>query len=278
MLTLFKIFFSLFAVIIGVYCSLLIYLYFNQKSIVFFPNFDFVVTPEQLGLEYEEVVLNINKTDSVHGWFFPSKISNDSTNKKVVLFCHGNAGNISYRLETANMIIEQGADFLLFDYRGYGKSVGELSEENVYQDARLCYDWLINEKKYKSEEIIIFGRSLGGAVAVDLATKVNCAGLIIESTFTSTGDLGRAMFPLFPTGLLIRYKFDSYSKIDKVNTPILVIHSQQDSMIPFYMGVYLYEKANEPKAFFKIKGDHNDRSYLGDVEYLKYIKDLIYSN
>ncbi len=260
-------------IIIGVYLALMIYIYLNQDKMVFYPTDDFSLQPEQLGLTYENIQIEIHKDTIIHGWFFPSK---DSTDSKAVLFCHGNAGNISHRLETAQYLHDLGVAVFMFDYRGYGYSTGEPSEEGVYNDAENSLDWLVQTKNYKPEDIIIFGRSLGGAVAVELAGRVQSGGLIVESSFTTVGDLGKKMFPIFPIKSLIRYSFNSLDKIAKISTNKLITHSPDDEMIPFQMGKKLFEAAKEPKQFVSLSGGHNSRAYFNDSAYKNALLKLFY--
>ncbi len=167
---------------------------------------------------------------------------------------------------------------LLFDYRGYGRSDGEPSEENVYADARAAYDWLINEKNFRPDEIVIFGRSLGGAVAINLASSVPCRGLIVESSFTSALDAGKSRFPFMPVKMLIKYRFDSLAKIRSVHCPVLVTHSPDDEFLPYEMGKKLFEAANEPKQFVALAGGHNDREYLNHDDYRAAFRKIVYGS
>lgn len=263
-------------VIIAVYLALMLYIYINQDKMVFYPTDDFTVTPENYDLPYENIYLEIEENSesiNLHGWYFPST---DSANTKAVLFCHGNAGNISHRLETAKYLHDLGVATFMFDYRGYGYSTGDPSETGVYQDAQLCFNWLVNTKNFKPENIIIFGRSLGGAVAIELAGQVNSGGLIVESSFTSVGDLGQKMFPLFPIKTLIRYSFNSLEKIKDVKAPTLITHSPGDKMIPISMGEKLFDAANEPKQFIRLSGGHNSRTYFDDQAYKEALEKLLY--
>ena len=180
------------AIVVLVFGAVSAYLYFNQKNMVFFPMKDLAVTPDQLGLDFEDVTIAVDDGARIHGWYFAP----DSTDGKVVLFCHGNAGNISHRLETIDYLLGLGAGIMIFDYRDYGRSTGDLSEEGVYADARAFYDWLVSEKKFRAEDIIIFGRSLGGVIAVDLASKVTCGALIVESSFTSAAAMASPVEPV----------------------------------------------------------------------------------
>lgn len=256
-------------IVLGVFGALAAYIYFNQKNMVFFPIKELALTPGQLGLDYEDVYINLAVNEKIHGWYFPVS---DSGNSKVVLFCHGNAGNISHRIETAQFLLNQKVNVLMFDFRGYGNSDGEPGEENIYADAWACYDWLLAEKKFKPENVFIFGRSLGGAVAVNLADKVKCGGLVVESSLTSAADMGKKLFPFFPVKWLLRYKFDSIGKIGSVNCPVLITHSRHDDIVPFSMGQALFQAAKEPKQFVELPGKHNERDYLENARYLNAFK------
>ncbi len=259
--------------LVGVYLALMFYIYFNQDKMVFYPTDDFSVLPDQLGLTFENVQINIDDSTVLHGWYFPPK---DSSKLKAVLFCHGNAGNISHRLETAQYLHELGVAVFMFDYRGYGKSTGEPTEDGVYDDAETCFNWLVQTKKYQSQNIIIFGRSLGGAVAIELAGRVKSGGLIVESSFTTVGELGQKLFPMFPIKSLIRYSFNSQEKIAKLHIPKLITHSPDDELIPYTMGEKLFEAAPEPKQFVKLSGGHNSRTYFKDSEYKNALLKLFY--
>ncbi|KAA3631987.1 MAG: alpha/beta hydrolase [Calditrichaeota bacterium] len=251
-------------IIVALYLVIMLYIYFNQDKLVFYPTENFALTPDQLELEFETIELKISDSVIIHGWFISPK---EKKSDKVILFCHGNAGNISHRLETAEYLSKLGVPIFLFDYRGYGHSTGSPTEEGVYEDAQTAYNWLVQSKQYKPEEIIIFGRSLGGAVGVELASRVKCGGLIVESSFTTVAEMGKKLFPIFPIKQLIRYKFDSFTKIKTLQCPILVTHSPDDDLIPYWMGEKLYEQAPEPKDFVKLSGPHNSREYFENEAY-----------
>ncbi len=240
----------------------------EQGRMVFFPTSSFDVEPAQVGLVAEAVRVEAADGERIRGWYFPALNPDTTTPARVVLFCHGNGGNISHRLETAQMVLGLGAAILMFDYRGYGKSDGAPSEENVYVDAESAYRWLVDEKGFAPEQITVFGRSLGGAVAVDLASKEICGGLIVESSFTSAPDMGKVMMPWFPVSWILKFEFDSESKIAGVGCPVLITHSPTDEMIPYRQGRRLFERALEPKSFVDISGGHNAREYLDAPEYV----------
>ena len=243
---------------------------------IFYPTRELVVTPDQAGLPFENANIAVATNDTLHGWYFNSPDSTkDQSEQRVVLFCHGNGGNISHRLETAQFLQELGASLLMFDYRGYGQSSGQHSETNLHEDAFACYQWLIDEKGWRPEQIVLFGRSLGGAVVVELASKARTAGIIVESSFTSIGDMGSRMFPWLPVRYLLKYDFASIDKISNLNCPVLVTHSPDDSMIPFEMGRELYEAAGEKARFVELEGDHNDLSYFQIDEYRAAVRSIV---
>ncbi len=267
---------------VGGFVAFGVYLYLIQDRIVFFPTRDLEASPGDIGLGFQEVRIDVANTESIHAWFIPvpsdSQVNYQSGDggAPTVLFCHGNAGNISHRLETIECLAALGANVMLFDYRGYGRSDGAPSETNMYADAAACYRWLTRSQGVSSDKIVLFGRSLGGAVAIELASRVDCAGLIVESSFTSAEEMGRLMFPYFPIGLMLRYEFNSIQKIGQVDCQLLVTHSPDDEVVPFVMGRRLYEKSAEPKRFVELKGGHNERDYIADGAYIEAVRAILH--
>ena len=248
---------------VGLYVVLAAFLYFNQRRLAFVPSRDLTVLPSDVGLSYEDIFIEVADGERIHGWYFP--VEGGSV---VTMLCHGNAGNISHRLETAEFLTSLGVSVLFFDYRGYGQSDGKPSEENAYADAEAAHRWLTSDKGFQAEQVLIFGRSLGGAVAVELATRVPCRALIVESSFSSITDVGKRMFPYMPVGLLLTFKFDSASKIATLNCPKLITHSPDDEIVPYDLGRRLFEAAAEPKQWVELSGGHNDRDYFRDQAYI----------
>ncbi len=251
---------------LGLFLVIALFLYFNQGNLIFVPSKNISVTPDQVGLAFEDVTIEVEPGTKIHGWYFGVDAA-----KATVLFCHGNAGNISGRLSTAAMLTSLGVNVFMFDYRGYGRSEGQPTEANVYSDARVAYDWLLSEKNIAPQGLYLFGRSLGGAVAIYLARTVNPAGLIVESSFTSITDMGKHVYPLFPIEWMVRYNFDSKSKISEVGCPVLVMHSPDDRLIPSEMGSELFKLSKEPKSWFELHGDHNELSFISDQSYLDHL-------
>lgn len=224
-----------------------------ERANLYFPQKSLEGGPGSFNLHFEDLSLVARDGTTLHGWFVPLK-----PESPVVIFCHGNGGNISHRLDKLMTLRHAGASVLMFDYRGYGKSRGRPDEEGLYQDAEAAYDWLVNAKKIPPQKIIAHGESLGGAVALELTRRKEAAGLILESTFTSIVDMGREVYPFLPVKFLAHSRYDNLSKIGKVSCPILIMHSPQDDIVPFAMGRRLYEAAPEPKTFFEMRGSHNE--------------------
>ncbi len=249
------------------------YLYFAQRGMVFYPTRTIEITPADINITYDDVYIPVNNGERIHAWYVPPR--DLAPDAPVVIFSHGNAGNISHRLETLDFLVRLGAGVLLFDYRGYGRSDGTPGEDEAYADIAACYDWLTAQHRIDPARIVLFGRSLGGAVAADLAVKRPCRGLIVESSFTSLAAIGSKMFPVFPVRWLLKYDFDTVGKIGRVTCPVLVTHSPVDEMIPFAMGRELYEAARPPKRLVELIGDHNGRAYFDLDTYRLAVQDIL---
>jgi len=228
-------------------------LYFNQSGMVYLPQKDMAASPAAVGLRYEDVFFPAGDGVNLHGWFVPSEPA-----KGVLLFCHGNAGNISHRLDSIMIFHQLGLSVFIFDYRGYGRSEGEPSEEGTYRDAEGAWNYLIQKRKVRPEGIVLFGRSLGGAVAAWLGQDRPAGALILESTFTSFRDIAGDVYPWLPARMLARYDYESASHLARVQCPVLIIHSRDDEIIPFKHGERLFASARDPKVFLEISGSHND--------------------
>jgi len=230
---------------------------------IYYPEPQWAVTPADLNLQAEDVFLAPEPGVQLHAWFFPHPEP-----LATLLFCHGNAGNVSHRLENVACLLRTGFQVLLFDYRGYGHSSGRPSEQGLYRDARTAWAHLVERGDTASASRIIFGRSLGGAVAADLAIQVEADALIVESTFTSARALARLALPL-PLPVL-PVKYDSLSKIGRLTIPLLAIHGEQDELIPLAEGRALFEAAPEPKAWYPLPGaGHNDTYLVGGEAYFR---------
>ena len=224
--------------------------YIESKSI-FYPDKEILVTPKQVDLNFEDIFFKTEDNILLNGWFIPHDDA-----KATIIFCHGNAGNISHRLEKIAVFYHLGLNTFIFDYRGYGNSQGHPTEKGIYLDAQAAYDYLISREGIDKDRIISFGSSLGGAAAVDLSTKRKVAALIIDSTFTNAKDMAKIVYPFIPT-FVYSTKFDSLSKVKQLNIPKLFIHSINDEIVPFKLGEKLFNAACQPKESLKIIGGHN---------------------
>jgi len=260
------------AALVGVSGLVVLLAYAFQDRLVFFPDARIEATPDLLGLEYETVWMTATDGVRLHGWFVPAP---DTSQGPVALFFHGNAGNISHRLEMIELLHSLGLASLLIDYRGYGRSRGSPSEPGLYRDAEAAWSWLVREKRVEAEEIICWGRSLGGPVAAWLASHVQPGALIVESTFTSLPDIGQKLYPFLPVKLIARLRFPTESFVSQASCPVLIVHSADDEMIPFLFGKRLYEAAPEPKTFLPIKGGHNEGFMTSGDFYKQGIKDFL---
>ena len=238
------------AVAAGFYAVVLAFLYFSQARLVYYPDAHVHANPGNLGLPFEEVEMSSGDA-RLHGWFVPG-----DSGRPVVLFCHGNAGNIADRLEALQDIHESGLSALIFDYAGYGKSTGLLGEEQTYSDAAAAYAWLLN-RGFEPADIVIYGRSLGAAVAAHVAQHKLVRAIVLETPFTSLADVAAVHYAWAPTSLLLRIRYDAREYLQNAKAPITIIHSPDDRIIPFSLGQALYESAPEPKRFLQTSGGHN---------------------
>lgn len=239
------------------YCLVAVWMYYSQKRLLYFPSTDHVATPDQIGLDYEDVQMTTRLGTNIHGWWLPRKDA-----RFIILFAHGNGGNISHRLETFRIFNQLGVSTFIYDYSGYGLSEGDTTEEAMYADARAAWDWLVIEKGIAPEKIILFGRSLGGAVTARLAReladeKVSPAGLVMESTFTSVPDMGAYIYPWLPIRRLAKYRYDSLDALSGIDIPALFAHSDSDEIVPYALGLKLFESYGGRKSFMRLPGDHN---------------------
>ena len=237
-------------------------LYLMQPSMVFYPSRNLVETPAAWGLKYEEVYLNSSDGVRLHGWYLPHHQAED-----VVLFLHGNGGNISHRGASIEIFNRIGLNVLIIDYRGYGKSEGAPGEQGFYEDARTAWRYLIEQCGFESEQIILFGRSIGAAVATKLAVEVGPERVILESAFSSSRDMAVRMMPLLSRIAVMRYPFNSMERMKDIHARLLMLHSPDDEIISYRLGEKLFQAANEPKQFVNLKGDHNYGFMMSQPEY-----------
>lgn len=251
------------------YLGVALLLFLFQGRLLYLPNVPsraLDATPDRYGLPWEEVHLATEDGERLHGWWIPAH------GPGTVLIFHGNAGNISHRMETLRIWHEMGWNALIFDYRGYGQSTGRPSERGTYRDATAAWVHLMEERGVTPEDVVLFGRSLGGAVAAELATRTGPAALILESTFTSLPDLGAELYRWLPVRLLARIRYPTRERVAGLEVPLLVIHSRHDEIIPFHHGERIYEAAPGPKELLELSGGHNEAFFLAGVRYREEIQ------
>ena len=255
-------------IILGI-VLLVIYVKYLEQRNLFFPFREINYTPQEIGLSYEDIYFTTEDNKKINGWFIPFENA-----KYTILFFHGNAGNISHRLDKIKIFHDLGLNVFIIDYRGYGNSEGKPSETGLYLDARASYGYLIDKRKVKSSSIILYGESLGGAVAFELATQVDVLAIITEETFSSVRDVAKNIYPFLPS-FFVSDKFNSVSRIGKLTIPKLIIHSKDDEMIPFKHAQKLYESAKDPKILVAISGSHNSAFLDSGKDYKNHIREFI---
>jgi hypothetical protein len=243
-----------------------------EQHFLYFPITRHEATPASIGLHYEEIEFLATDGKQLFGWLVPG-----GDDAPVVLFCMGNAGNISHRLETLRLLHDLGVATFIYDYRGYGRSEGKASEAGLYHDAAGAMEFL-RARNWTADRVIIFGRSLGAAVGMETALRVPPAGLIIESAFTSIPAMGRRHYPLLNLllGWMIDAKYDNLAKIADLNNPVLVIHGRKDTICPPAMAEQLYSRAVEPKQIYWIDAaGHNSGLVVGGAGYRELLRQAI---
>ena len=245
-----------------VYVGVLVLLLALENWLLFHPirATDDWVDPSAFHLTAEDVELPTADGVRIHGWWCPLKETAPDQLGGALLYCHGNAGNLSYRASAISSWQRYlQVPVFIFDYPGYGKSEGNPTEQGCYAAADAAYEWLVETKRIPPERIWLHGGSLGGAVAVDLASRKPHGALILVKAFTSGPDIGQEIYPWLPVRWLMRSRLDNLAKIGKCRRPVFIAHGTADSLIPFHHGRRLYEAANEPKCFFILENaEHND--------------------
>lgn len=247
-----KILLQLFYFLIGSYFTIGLLLFFLQERIIFFPQKLPLDHKFRFNGDFEEKFFQVDDESKIHALHFFSK-----NPKGVILYFHGNAGSLHDWGHVAGEFVEMGYDVLISDFRGYGKSQGPRSEQAFYQDAEILYDYL--SEKYETNQIIIYGRSLGTGVAIDLASKRSAQQLILETPFLSLASVAQKRVPIFPVKLLLKYHFRSDQKISKIEYPIHIFHGTKDGVIPFSEAQRLSEILKSPEVLTIIQnGNHNN--------------------
>ncbi|ANB03536.1 alpha/beta hydrolase [Ectothiorhodospira sp. BSL-9] len=264
---------------LGAYGAFVGMLYLTQGQMVFLPMSAHSASPSDAGLPYEEVWLDTEDGERLHAWFIPARegaegqagAQSNECRAPVLLFLHGNAGNISHRLESLDIFHRIGLSVLILDYRGYGKSSGSPTEEGTYRDALAGWHHLVEERDYAPEEVVIFGRSLGAAVAAYTGAQVQPGALILESAFTSAPDLGAELYPWVPVRTLLRFEYDTRRALEQVESPILLAHSRDDEIVPHSHLERLKQAAGQARevSVLEMRGGHNDGFMRSGEDYVR---------
>jgi uncharacterized protein len=258
---------------IGAYAAICTYVYYAQSGLLYFPNMPgraLVATPENIGLSYQDVEFETEDGIHLHGWYIPSDEA-----KATLLFFHGNAGNISHRLESIEIFHHLRLNVFIIDYRGYGQSEGKVTEKGTYRDAEAAWHYLNSTRAIDAQEIIIFGRSLGASIAAWLASQHTPAALIIESGFTSVPSMAQRLYPLLPVRWLTYFKYDTRRYVKNIACPVMVAHSKSDEIIAYDEGREIFDAAPEPKQFLEMRGGHNDGVLATGIDYVEALRSFI---
>ena len=246
-----------------------------EQMFLYFPARELVTTPATMRLEYEDVFFSAADGTQLHGWYLPG-----DPGKPLVVFCHGNAGNISHRVANLRLLRQLGLAVFIISYRGYGRSEGTPSEEGTYSDMRGALSWL-KDRGWTVERMIYFGRSVGAGVALQLALEQPPGALVLESPFTSIPAMGRQHYSLLWTlgGWAVDARYDNLEKIGRLKSPLLVFHGDRDGIVPHRMGKELFDRAPQPKSFYSIAGaGHNDTYSVGGPAYWQRWRELVEEN
>tara|TARA_B100001173_G_C15961301_1_gene535824 strand:- start:240 stop:1040 length:801 start_codon:yes stop_codon:yes gene_type:complete len=253
--------------IIIAYIVVIIFVYFYQRNLLYHPS-ENNYQNDTIQFNYQEIFIKVNDEIKLKSWI----IDKDLKNFKTLVFFHGNAGDLSNRIYKLNELDKLDINILLISWRGFSGNEGYPTEKNLYEDAEAAIKWL-NKKKVSNSQIILYGESLGTGVAVEIASKNNFNSIILESPFTSIENSAKIYYPYLPVSFLLKDRYDSISKIKKINSPILIMHGRKDDIVPFFMGKKLFEKANSPKdSYFT---DIDDHMMEFNSQLLNKIKDFI---
>jgi fermentation-respiration switch protein FrsA (DUF1100 family) len=237
------------------YGAVLLLVFVFQSRLVFYPGIGREVSfsPQTYGLRYESVEIHTADGETLQAWWVPAENA-----RGTVLFFHGNAGNISHRLDYLAMFHRLRHSTLIVDYRGYGRSTGSPSEAGTYRDAEAAWEYLRHARLAGPQDVVIVGESLGAAVASWLAVKAGPRAIVLLSTFTSVNDLGAQVYWFLPVRLISRFGYDNLANLKQIRAPVFIAHSREDDVIPYSHARALFGAASEPKQFLELKGGHND--------------------
>jgi fermentation-respiration switch protein FrsA (DUF1100 family) len=243
-----------------------------EQRLIFYPEKTIFQTPADVGLVFEDLYFATSDGVRLNGWYIPHPDA-----ALTLLWCHGNAGNISHRVQNIRLLHDYlRINIFIFDYRGYGRSQGSISEAGTYLDGLAAVEFLRERYQLKPSQLVIFGRSLGAAVAAELAIRSDSLALILESPFVSVPEMARVVFPLLPLGPLLSTQYNTVEKVQRVKVPVFILHGEQDEVVPFAQGRKVFDAAAEPKRFYAIRGaGHNDTYVVGGEPYFAAWRDAL---
>ena len=260
---------------LGGYAAITLAAWLFHERLIFYPSTTMAGTPEALHLPYEDVRITMADGTSIHGWHIPAGEGPLLDRNFTMLLFHGNAGNISHRLNYIDIFNALGLHVLIIDYRGYGLSSGKPSVKGTEEDALAVWNWLIAVKGARAENIVLHGHSLGGGVAGWLAGQARPGGLILEGTFPSLADAGKAAYPFLPVKILLKDVYTTGKTLHGKDIPALFMHSPDDQVIPYALGRALYESYSGPKTFLELTGGHSDAFFLSGEHALSGVKNFL---
>ena len=246
-----KYLYSALSSVILAYIIIVLFTYFYQRKLLYHPSENNYIGDE-IKFKYKEVFIEVDKDIKLKSWF----LEKDTKKNKTILYFHGNAGDLTNRVHKLNELSKLNINILLISWRGFSGNPGKPTEKNLYNDARKSVEWL-NKTGIENKNIILYGESLGTGVATELGQDNSFSGIVLESPFTSVADAAKIYYPYLPVDLLIKDRYDSLKKIKNINTPILVMHGKKDDVVPFTMGMELFEKANKPKFSYFPENDNH---------------------
>jgi uncharacterized protein len=259
-------------VVLAGYGLLIALVYVMQARMLYLPDAPgraLTMTPIDVGMDYRDVSIETADGVTLHGWFIVGRSS------RVLLFFHGNAGNISHRLDSIRQFLSLGLSVLIIDYRGYGQSTGKTTEKGMYRDADAAWRYLTEDRSISANDIVIFGRSLGASVASWLAAQHQPLALVVESSFTSVPDIAQELYPWLPARWLSRFSHATRDYVQNVRCPVLVVHSRDDDIIPFSHGEAIFAAANEPRTLLVLRGTHNDAFLQDERRYIEGVRTFL---
>ena len=254
------------------YGAIVVTIYLMQGRMLYLANVpgrELTARPADVGLDYEDVWIETEDGVRLHGWYVPGESS------RTLLFFHGNAGNISHRIDSIRQFHSLGLSIFIIDYRGYGRSGGKTNEQGIYRDADAAWQYLTENRGLRDGDIIVFGRSMGASAGAKLATKEQPLGVIVESSFTSVPEIAQELYPWLPVRWLSRLRHATRDYVADINCPVLVVHSRDDEIVPYRHGEAIFDAANEPRSLLTLRGGHNDAWLLDESNYVSGLRDFI---